>query len=903
MAISSWFDSYVLADNAGLDTSALIRDYAKELLGTSDLDSLSPEKLQIVDATLHAVVWGYPIQETYRLRQLDTALQADPNKLFKPSYAANWLNNHSAPAPNATALYVTGWLDLSEGDQVLWVPENPKKNYFAWAILDSYINTVGSIGPRTQTTNALNNGAFYLLAGPSSEYYKSKSWTASNLGPNNNQTMPIVKIDTPYAWMIARFGTDTLSEAGLGATRDFVNGDKDVAGSGFQLGSLNTFNTTGSIPYSKPIPNSKSDQKVQLEYGRTPELARVFFEQLGQSVLDNPIPALRTAVNKVDTNIPNIITWQENINSVQQPNPDNDQYQPPSALSDIQKSTLNDKFEPIGLDLANGFTLPSNWGAEEHAVFQKAYNFSMNLLDTATTDDTSGAKDTNYWKIDNLDIGVYPNKWEQWLVRAGVAVAGGAANIPNDAVYHTTQKDSDSNTLTSTYNYTITLPNLNSGSGAPSYGPADGFWSYTIYQPDPGSAYQPFLIENAISNRFYSPTNATATLRTDGWLSADKPPNWNNSTGKGTALYTGTSSTIGGLKASTTYYVSEFKDTNNSNDSSKLLFKVSDRYNPDLNPHGINGTKGVPIGGAGSPGSSLQLSGVGSSQTFGWINPVSQLGSAQHSSLQTNDNGEIILHLRANGPKSGLSNWLPTPNSGYHKAAHYFEVMARFYQPTTDSPSILTSTKRPISDALYIPPAIERTSLSRIALWEDLDQAGQDLLLARTGSSSVDLFDIKDPFDADAIGALLDLRWADGAMEGTTWTLNYTYERLAYYTNSLYFYTVDTVTGMINGKSPGDFGYTETAMSRRINPNDPIMNYNSGSTVSGSLELSGGSIYMPLVITEPGQILIPNSRQTLGSTHFKLEGDRGFVFEDRKHLGDHDYNDGMFMVTELTPLG
>ena len=167
----------------------------------------------------------------------------------------------------------------------------------------------------------------------------------------------------------------------------------------------------------------------------------------------------------------------------------------------------------------------------------------------------------------------------------------------------------------------------------------------------------------------------------------------------------------------------------------------------------------------------------------------------------------------------------------------------------------------------------------------------------------MDLFAIQDPFDADAIGALLDLRWANGAMEGTTWKLNYSYERLASYTNSLYFYTVDTVTGMINGKSPGDFGYTDMAMSRRINSNDPIMNHNSGSTISGSLNLSGGSIYMPLVITEPGQILIPNSRQTLGSTHFKLEGDRGFVFEDRKHLGDHDYNDGMFTVTELSPLG
>ena len=899
MTISDWFDSYLLADDAGLDTSALIRGYAQELLGSSDLDNLSAEELQIVDATIHAVVWGYPIQETYRLRKLDTAKQADPNKLFKPRYAANWLNKNSSPAPDASVLYVTGWLDLNEGEQVLWVPSNPGgDNYFVWAILDSYINNVASIGPRTQQADALNNGAFYLLAGPSSEHYKSKSWTASNLGPNNDQEMPIIKIDTPYAWITARFDTDTLSETGLGTTRSFINGDGN-AGSGFQLGTLNTFNTTGAIPYTPPTTNPKSAPKSEAAYGSTPDLARVFFKQLGQSILDNPIPALRTDVDKVDINIPEIIPWLDDINSVQQPNPDNNDYQPPSALDDAKKIRLNQLFEPIGLNLSSGFTLPDDWSAKEHEVFQNAYSFTQKLLDKATMDDTSGLRDTNYWKLVNTEIGIYPNQWKNWLVRSGVAIEGGAANIPNDAVYPTTQKDSDGKTLTSMYNYTITLPRLNGGNGIDSYGPADGFWSYTVYQPNPGSAYQPFLIENSISNRFYSPTNKTATLTADGWLSAEKPANWNDSTALGTALYTGTSSTIGGLKASTTYYVSDIQESNDST----LLFKVSDRYRPDLNLIGRNGTAGVPIGGAGSPGASLQLSGIGSSQTFGWINPVSQLGSAQLGSLQVNNNNEIVLHLRANGPNSGLSNWLPTPNSGYNKASYHFEAMARFYEPTTGDPSILASTDRPITDALYIPPGIERTSLSRIALWEDLDQAGQDLLLARTGSSSVDLFAIKDPFDADAIGALLDLRWANGAMEGTTWTLNYTYERLAYYNNSLYFYTVDTVTGMINGLSPGDAGYTDTAMSRLINPNDPIINNNSGSTVSGSLELAGGSIYMPLVITEPGQILIPNSRHTLGSTHFKLEGDRGFVFEDRKHLGDHDYNDGMFTVTELTPLG
>ena len=163
MTISDWFDSYLLADDAGLDTSELIRDYAQELLGSSDLDNLSTEELQIVDATIHAVVWGYPVQETYRLRKLDTALQADPNELFKPRYAANWLNKHSSPAPDASVLYVTGWLDLNEGEQVLWVPSNPSGDkYFVWAILDSYINTCllyTSPSPRDLSTSRMPSSA------------------------------------------------------------------------------------------------------------------------------------------------------------------------------------------------------------------------------------------------------------------------------------------------------------------------------------------------------------------------------------------------------------------------------------------------------------------------------------------------------------------------------------------------------------------------------------------------------------------------------------------------------------------------------------------------------------------------------------------------------------------------
>ena len=901
MDLTTWFAPYLLPDDQGLDTAALLRDHASDLLGSSMLSGLSAEELQLVDACLHAVIWGYPLEETYRLRVLNTALQAPINTLFKPSYAANWLNKSSSPAPDSSVLYVTGWLDLAE-EQVLHTPGNAADHYYVWAILDSNINTVGSIGPRTQTEREQDDGAYYLLCGPSSPHYTSADWITTIKTADGETSVRIIKVDTPYAWMTARFATNTLSAAALQETRRFINGDAAQEGSGFQLGSLRDFQKSGSVDYTAPVTQSQSDQRMEDRYGSVPTLARVFFEQLGQSLLDNPIPSLRTSA--VDRPIPDRAVWLGNQNKVQQAVggtdhiPERD-YQPGSALTDELLTRLNARFAPIGLDLSSGFSMPTDWSARDALVFQKAYAFSQALLSEATNAIASGDRNTNYWHISNLNIGVYPNAWENWLVRTGVAIDGGAANIPNDGVYPTSQKDHEGNTLRSTYNYTITLPPLTRVDGETVYAPANGFWSYTIYQPDPGNAYQPFLIENAISNQHFTRIDASATLRGDGWLSTRKPGNWNDGTALGTALVTGADVGTSGLSASTTYYVSDSKT--GPLDDRRLLIKLSDTYTPDYNWLGRSGTAGVPVGGEGSPGTSVSLSGSrGTTVRFGWIQPVAQLGSAQLDDFETNADGEIVLQLRANQPRTALSNWLPTPNEGYVGDAYNFQVMARYYEPTwADETTVLASS----GDQQYLPPAIERTSLHRIALWEDLDQAGIALLEERLGTTSVDPFAKTDRFDADAVGALLDLRWADGALEGTNWTLSYSYRRDAAYTNQLFFYVVDDVTGTVGALRPGDPGYLDAALSQRINANDPIVNAVDRSTLEGSLQLDGGRIYMPLVVTEDGRTILPNARSSFNYSHFSVEGMKAFAFEDLFQGGDHDHDDGLFSVTGLTPVG
>ena len=184
------FEDYLFNDNSGLDTTSLVNDYFLEIFGESPSGVLSSSDLSIFDATLHAVIWGYPPEETYRLSNLDTVEQAPVNQIFKPAYAANWLNKNSAPAPDASVLYINAWLDLSAEDLILQTPTNNNDNYYIISILDSFIGTVGSIGPRTQNNSELSQGAYYLLAGPSSIYYNSPDWTTTI----NDKIINIIKV-------------------------------------------------------------------------------------------------------------------------------------------------------------------------------------------------------------------------------------------------------------------------------------------------------------------------------------------------------------------------------------------------------------------------------------------------------------------------------------------------------------------------------------------------------------------------------------------------------------------------------------------------------------------------------------------------------------------------------------
>ena len=907
MSSRAWPDEYVSSDGSDLNAEALLEAFQS----SSGLGDLSVNEIDIVLSTMAATLWSYPLNETHRFYNLDTVAQAPANELFKPAFAASWLNKNSAPAPNASLLYMTAWLDLSQlrdsdhGEQVLHLPANPDDHYYVLAVLDSYINTVGSFGTRDPIDGDAKTPRLILLAGPDSPYYDQAGSTVDITDDAGNQTsMHVLQVDTSRGWITARINTNTLDAESMEATRSFINGSENGARKGFQLTSLSDYKTSGTVPYASPITESSSGDDVDAasrRWGDIPKSAFRFFEQVDQALTLNPVPSELDA--QTSTTPASYQIWVDNQNVNQDAVDSRRSYQPPSALGAEKQAALNRRFAAIGLNLSTGFTKPS-WSDRDEVIFEASYQAALELLRAATTELVRGEKDTNNgWNITNDNIGVYPNDWSSWLVRAGTAVDGGAANIPNDAVYPTTEIDQHGESLTSTYTYRITIPSFRPESENPveSNGPAQGFWAYTIYQPNPGNAYQPFLIENAISNTTYSPISATATLTVDGKLKTSTPGNWNSGTAEGTALITDSEIDVEGLDPDTIYYV---KSAEYLDDGSNLLLTLSSDYEPEFS------RRGIPIGGGGSAGDPTNITGsTGSSIGFGWINPVAQLGSNQQqgisssdTTLQAQSDGSIRLHLSSLEPQSDPQNWLPTPlaigsGSSDPKEASKFQVMARYYWPTSDGQSILNKS----APELYLPPKVERLGLNRLETWNLLSDSAEERVKAEDAAfRSTNPFDTPSEFNGDVVGALIDLSILPEDLNGQTATVNYSYSRNGDYDNRLFFYAIDDLTGSIDGVLPGDSSYLDKAWESRMNPEAPIQ-AGLDSTREGAVDLTAGQLYAPIVLNGEGLMFTAfDSANADGYRHFDLLSGSSFAFEDQRNGGgEHDRNDGLFTIRSI----
>ena len=127
----------------------------------------------------------------------------------------------------------------------------------------------------------------------------------------------------------------------------------------------------------------------------------------------------------------------------------------------------------------------------------------------------------------------------------------------------------------------------------------------------------------------------------------------------------------------------------------------------------------------------------------------------------------------------------------------------------------------------------------------------------------------------------------------------------AAFDNLVGLYVVDDSTGRIGNLNPGDFGYAEAAIEQTV----LARNLEDERSISGSIQLEGGTILAPYIIAngtieeflaenpnnQPGDLtnayfayLAANPD---GIDHVRLLGDNTFAFEDLFGGGDADFND------------
>jgi hypothetical protein len=673
----------------------------------SALGATNPAVIEKLAAA--AYVWGLAPEIVQRLSTYHSILGTPLNTLEYGSNPAAW-NNSGTFAGDSSALYINAFIDFKQTKAMVLTVSSSSDQYYVANLLDDYINTVGSIGTRTTPSNGLTS---YLLVGPHSPYVKDKSVVI------DGYTYPVMASDTFTSWLVIRVGVNTL----IGASDPQSDGSvfADVSQK-FALNSLSEFEQNGHQPvypsnFSTPTPTLEQ-MKEAAPFQNLPNEAVDFFHQVGTSVRDNPIPYRTTGLSgTLLSRLPSYVVPQFGAKV---------RYVVPAYG---QKGILS-SFTPIGLT-PNGFSIPNNWGPSQLAALQQGYDDGRTSLNAFLANlETASTAPTNYWKIVNQLVGTYPNNALGYVFRAAVVLAGGSANVPLDAVYPTmTTISTDSTPLNGNHTYKITFlpppssitslpvvgtypPMVNNDQGNPR-----GFWSISLYQPDPSEAAAPFLSQVGVLNTSYSPAD-TAVVSVNAaanTLTVAAPAE--GTIVQSTPILFGANAGDYGLTPGAVYYVADAPTYDSA--KQQYTFQISQQWKQDLS------TDNVPIQDSGGPGPIVTLtpkSGAGV-LLYGVVKPVSQLGSAQlvAGQLAKNADGSLTLWISPSLP-AGVppSNWIPSPSTAYFHPIYNttnvstsFQLYLRMYYPApgTSPPSILPyKAGRESLDESYIPPILELVS-------------------------------------------------------------------------------------------------------------------------------------------------------------------------------------------------
>ena len=619
-----------------------------------------PAKIQKLAAA--AYIWGVAPEFVYRFSKYNELVTAPRNTFGGAGGVAAW-NNQATNAGNASALYLNAMLDLSgqkgrggAKELVLTIPPS-KRNYYIVALLDGFINAVGSIGTRTTPSTRAQT---YLLVGPTSRYAHKR------IARIRGFTYRVMPFDTNRGWMLVRIRADSLVPASDPASVASIV--KSVV-ERFGLSTLAEFERRGHRPkYFQPGQYTPTQEQIKraAKWHTAPTNAVALFKQMGEALRLNPLPTARTGLNGIPLRtLPSWVAPQPGARKL---------YHNPSWP---QRGTLA-LFKPLGLT-ANGFTIPRNWGPAQINALQAGYEAGRAYINTQITS-IGVTQATNYWSYLNSGIGNYPNTPQGYLHRAALTVYGGA-NLPQDAVYaQINNLDGDSATQldgNNTYKLTFTPPITNPatlpvvGTVPPTVndrqGNPRGFWSITVYQPDTTQSGAPFISQASVLNTAYSTANIPVTAVDPSTDTITVEPSAWGPLVASTPILFGPTAAQYGLTPGVPYYVATTptRKIDPKTKATTYSFKVSTQWLQTLS------AADVPIQYSGERGPFVNLTDPGGPVNLQWgpIQPVSQLGSQQLTSgkLAKNPDGSVTIWIAPTLPAGApATNWIPTPSTAYY---------------------------------------------------------------------------------------------------------------------------------------------------------------------------------------------------------------------------------------------
>jgi hypothetical protein len=700
-------------------TLAVVCLISTGVLAPSIASGRVPSVQRIQNLAKNAYIWGLAPEFVYRFEKYNDLVTTPRNTLGGASGLAAAWNNNATNAGDASVLYLNAMLDLSgkkgrgrTKELVLTVPPSAN-DYYVVNLLDDFINSVGSIGTRT-TPSA--NPQTYLLAGPTSRYAHRRTVRIHGF------RYRVMTSDTNLNWMLIRIRADSLVPASNPASTPLIM--KNVV-KRFGMSTLRQFEANRHQPnYFEPSqhsPNPRQQRRARRWHNAPADAVR-FFRQVGQSLKLNPLPTARTGLNGIPLRtLPSWVVPQAGARKV---------FRNPAFG---QKRTLA-RFKPIGLT-AKGFRVPAGFRKRQLIALQKGFKAgNAELTDKLNT--AGATPKTNYWNYLNAGVGTYANTHQGYIYRGIIVLAGGSANMPQDAVYGQINNLAPTNPtqqptpLDGNNAYKLTFkppdtgignlpaigilpPTVNDGNGNPR-----GFWSIHVYQTDASESAAPFITQASVLNTAYSTPDVEVT---DVDQSTDtltvKPSRWSPLLASTPVLFGPTAAQYG-LTPGLPYYLAADANTNPDRTYS---FQVSAQWHQAQSK-----SDHIPIQGAnGHPGPIVQLQAPGGAVDLEWgpIQPVSQLGSQQLTSgrLARNTDGSVTIWIAPTLPAGApATNWIPTPSTAYYDSIYGQQTppiptsirpLIRIYYPTPGNtpPSILPPPNGKLQ-ATYVFPKLEKVN-------------------------------------------------------------------------------------------------------------------------------------------------------------------------------------------------